>query len=84
MTLEELAEELAAVYGPNPQDVGVEDGTEDDFGDLLSDAWAGLGGPDEYDDRWDRFGQIAAESTCTTYEPWLAELRVALDQGGNP
>lgn len=29
---------LITLHGPNPQEVGAEDGTEDDYGDLLNDA----------------------------------------------
>lgn len=58
-TLEEVIAWLTDLYGDRPQDVGVEDGTEDDFGDLINAdlPFAVLGYvPDDYDtDLEDKF-----------------------------
>lgn len=45
LTPEQMAalDRVRDVYGNDPQAVGVEDGTEDDFGDLISETLAALG-----------------------------------------
>lgn len=69
---------LVELYGDNPQEVGVVDGTEDDYGDLLVDAAhvLGLG-----EDGFLLIQDIAASSTSTTMAEWIAEIRAALPAG---
>jgi hypothetical protein len=62
------AARLEQVYGPNPQDVGAEDGTEDDFGDLLSEAAEFL--HENVEDVED----AALDSEATRMEAWLTDL----------
>lgn len=69
---------LITLHGPNPQEVGAEDGTEDDYGDLLNDAWDFLGYGDFEDARWQRFQTAAQNSTATSMEVWLAEIAEAM------
>lgn len=69
----ELVARLQERYGLNPQDVGA--ASEDDFGDLLHDAWLGLGHPeDQFDETWRLFEEVASASRATTFPAWLAEL----------
>lgn len=82
MTHADLAARLAEHYGPDPGLVGAEDGTEDDYGDLLCETYEALVGPmdgTEDDALWQHFQQIAGRSRCTTYEGWLAELQATVD-----
>ena len=72
------AAELERQFGPDPQVVGAEDGTEDDFGDLLTEAALLLGrDPEEMpDEAWQRFQDAAAACPETTMVGWLAHLQV--------
>ncbi len=71
-----IAAKLEEYYGPDPSDVGKVDGTEDDFGDLMDDAWVALGNDEDDVDseRRGRFEAVASDSRCTTMSAWLAEL----------
>ena len=72
------ADVLERQFGPDPQAVGAEDGTEDDFGDLLTEAALLLGrDPDAMEDEeWQRFQDAAAACPETTMVGWLAHLQV--------
>lgn len=72
-----LANRLLHDYGPLTQ---VGDDTEDDFGDLLTDAWEELVGGDATADLvlWAHFQDVAVASQCTTYEAWLSELEATV------
>jgi hypothetical protein len=75
------AARLAEVYGPNPQDVGAVDGTEDDYGDLLGEALEhslGLTVEDLSTEAYDRL-QSAADSEATTMIDWLLILEHTAD-----
>lgn len=57
----------------NPQDVGTVDGTEDDFGDLISAAFDAMVGVEldtspAHTKAWDRVQEAAASTTATTME----------------
>lgn len=68
---------LKTIYGEDPSEVGVIDGTEDDYGDLLCEAYRLLGGgddPDFDDDRWQEFQTVAQASYATAWGDWLLEL----------
>lgn len=85
---EALAERLVETYGDDPQEVGAEDGTEDDFGDLLSEAIKGLGYDaealiDTDEARWERVQEAASVSTETDMSTWLGELAAALGEESN-
>ena len=69
---------LRESYGADPQEVGAEEGTEDDYGDLLSETYALLGGNDADDLLWQHFQDVAIASRCTDWDSWLAELSAAL------
>jgi hypothetical protein len=75
----EAAAVLVVAHGPNPQMVGAEDGTEDDFGDLVHDAALRLGlDPEEMtDEEWQDFQDTAAGCQSTTMVDWLAHLQAA-------
>lgn len=61
--IHEEAARLAEEYGDDPQDVGAEDGTEDDFGDLVSDLADFLFGFEPSDSQFS-----AVEEAATDYE----------------
>lgn len=66
-------------YGDNPQAVGAEDGTEDDFGDLIADTLNALGLVDdrepEYDDAaWQRADDAATYCDSESLEEWARVL----------
>jgi hypothetical protein len=69
-------DELREAWGDNPQLVGAEDGTEDDWGDLICDAACVVGLDPETmsDEDWDHFQLVALESRATTLTAWLAPL----------
>lgn len=72
-TLEEVINWLTDLYGDRPLDVGVENGTEDDFGDLMNAdlPFAVLGRvPDEYDSE--------LEDKFSAYEPSTWEQAITL------
>ncbi len=75
-SLEVIAAELTTQWGNDPQRVGAEDGTEDDFGDLISDAARLLErDPDLMSDEdWMHFQEVAAGSRSTTMRAWIEEL----------
>jgi hypothetical protein len=82
---EALAATLIERYGEDPQEVGAEDGTEDDFGDLISEAVSGLGYDAEamFDTdpaRWERVQEAASVSVTTDMTTWLGELAAALGE----
>lgn len=52
------AERLALCYGAVPSEIGVEDGTEDDYGDLQSEVATLVGIELEDDAQWERFATI--------------------------
>ncbi len=70
------AQRLIEIYGPDPQEVGAEDGTEDDYGDLLLDAAEEIGWPYESmsDEEWQHFQQVALDCRSTNMQDWLAHL----------
>jgi hypothetical protein len=73
-----VAEELAAIYGPDPSLVGAADGSEDDWGDLLVDAATRLGVDLEDVEAWEHFQAVAIECRATTMDAWLAHLEAAV------
>lgn len=76
LSLTAAAAELVERHGPDPQMVGADDGTEDDFGDLITDAATLLGRDPEAmaDDDWQHFQDVAVECRSTTMIDWLAHL----------
>lgn len=78
----DIAAELESIYGPDPSAVGAEDGTEDDFGDLICEAVQRLGYSLEElsDEAWQHVQGVAAASQTTTMTGWLAAVEAALAQ----
>lgn len=76
-----VAAALEATYGPDPQEVGAVDGTEDDFGDLVSEAAKLLGrDPDAMgDEDWQHFQDVAVECRSTDMAGWVAHLQAITD-----
>jgi hypothetical protein len=75
------ADWLRGIYGDNPQEVGLEDGTEDDFGDLINDTLVRLGVSDPTalpEETWERVQDAAGDSQATTMEQWIHDIRYAL------
>lgn len=74
------AEELTDRYGPNPQDVGAEDGTEDDFGDLIHDAVQILGLDTDRvpDDLWQAIQDAATNTDATDMDGFLDAILAVL------
>jgi hypothetical protein len=70
--------ELIELHGPNPQLVGIVDGTEDDYGDLLLDVATLLQIDFEDTDRWDHFNEVANEQRQTTMEDWVNAIKERL------
>lgn len=68
----EIIEWLTSLYGVNPQDVGKEDGTEDDFGDLMTDIAFALAY--ENDDVPNDLIQAITDSRAETMAALIAEL----------
>jgi hypothetical protein len=71
--------ELEREFGRDPQLVGVDDGAEDDWGDLVGEAARLLGlDPDAMgDEEWQHFQDVAQECRATTMSAWLAHLEAA-------
>lgn len=78
--LEAAGSRLQEMYGPDPTLVGAEDGTEDDFGDLIVDALDALG--HDYtelsDEDANHAEDVASACRATTWPEWLAHLEAAL------
>ncbi len=76
VNLDAAAERLIDVYGPDPQEVGAIDGTEDEYGDLLIEAAELLGHPFETmsDEDWQHFQNVAANAQATGMREWLEVL----------
>lgn len=79
-SFDDAVAELVGIYGSDPQAVGAEDGTEDDFGDLVCDAVELLGYPFETlsDETWDHVQDVAAAAQATTMDGWLAIIDAAI------
>ena len=75
-------DELAARYGQWVQDVGAEDGTEDEFGDLCSEVYAQFGGDHEDNPAWQHFLDVATGNRATTWDAWLAPLEATITTYG--
>jgi hypothetical protein len=71
---------LVELYGDSPELVGSKDGTEDDYGDLLTDALLALGGvfEDLTEEQWQAFEDAAHDSTAKTMAGWVEDLRRCL------
>ncbi len=79
-SLREVAVELVAVHGADPQQIGSADGDEDDYGDLLTDACTRLGYDDDDDLEWQRFQEAAQHATATDMEEWLGQIVAKMDE----
>lgn len=73
---QDMIDRLVAAYGDDPQQVGAQDGTEDDFGDLLLDVAEELGRPVDSmsDEDWQHFQDVAANCQSTNMGDWVAHL----------
>lgn len=71
---------LIAAHGPNPQEVGAVDGTEDDYGDLLLDVAEYMGYYYEDDPVWQRFQEVATGSTATDMATWIEDIRKGMTE----
>lgn len=69
--------DLISTYGVFPQEVGREDGTEDDFGDLICAVAEILGIDSEDQVVWDRVQNAAAASTAQTMSKFIDEIEKA-------
>lgn len=67
-----LAAQLREFYGDDG--LNPPDGREDEFGDLLLEAFDQLGGGEPEGEVWEQFLDVAIASSATTYEGFLAEL----------
>ena len=76
--LDLAARSLVRAYGVDPQAVGVLDGTEDDYGDLLLDAAELLDVDVDDDETWQHFQDVAGECRATNMRAWLEHLAAAV------
>lgn len=74
-------------YPFGPGSVGSVDGTEDDFGDLISECWDLFGGPEIEEakqfpsldnEAWQAFQDAATNSGAVEWKPWIDELAESL------
>jgi aminoglycoside phosphotransferase (APT) family kinase protein len=70
--------DLIVVHGPNPQLVGIVDGTEDDYGDLLTDVAILLEVDMDNETQWQHFQEVAQEARDTNMTDWVNTIRKGL------
>lgn len=75
-----VAVELAREFGPNPQQVGATDGTEDEWGELLVAAAMELELQPEHmpEAEWHHFQDVANACQSTTWPEWVAHMQAAV------